>query len=167
MGQTVRELDAYCGSNVIQVLQDSLTLTTQYTGQNSAFGLKEDSGFNVWILPFEGMKVKIHQYAMFDNVGMFGSIPSITGSPSMASTMMVCDWTPTVSVNGGEATPTISEYKWKGMDTMIMKPLIGMDVFNDFNTNLAQSELDAMSWQVINNKSYYVLPENVAWMELV
>jgi len=49
-----------------------------------------------------------------------------------------------------------------------MRALKGMDVFNEFGDgNMAQSELNNLSWQVLNVKGYYVVPENVGWLELI
>lgn len=168
IGQQVREVTAYCGSNAIKVIQEALSLTTQYTGQNSTFGLDSKSGFNVWILPLEGMMVRIEQYALFDNRVLWNQPMSTTGQPAMESTIMLIDWSGAVTANGEPSQPTIKPYSFQNAPTKVMKPLVGMDIFNEFNTGgLAQSELDLISWQVVNNKGYYVIPENVGWLELV
>jgi hypothetical protein len=168
MGQQVREVTAYCGSNIIKVVQENINLTTQYTGQNSAFGLNKDSGYNVWIVPIEGLMVRIEQYSLFDNRQLWNEPISVTGAPAMESTMMLVDWTGANTVNGEPNQPTIKPYSFQNANVKTMRALKGMDVFNEFGDgNMAQSEIDTLSWQIINIKGYYVIPENVGWLELV
>jgi len=168
-GQTVREVDLYCGAQIIKLIQDYLKATIQYAGVNSVYEMKTDSGQNVWILPLGGLKCRVHQYSLFDNRGMFGEQITSTGFTEMESTCFLMDWNGVEDMNGGGHIPTIQKYKFAGLPLEQMKVLKGMDVFNEYGTavNMGQAEsaIDVVTWEYYNLQGIYVVPENVAWME--
>jgi hypothetical protein len=166
-GQELVYVDCYAGAQVITMLQNHITSTTQYTGVNSTFNLDKESGFNVWIIPVDGVMCRVHQYGLFNDSTLWGSDPhSATGLERHQSMAMFIDWTPTPSYNTAEAAQTIQWYKFSNANPLTMRQLNGMDVFNE-EANGNYTEYDDKSWQAIAIKGAYVVPEKVAFMELI
>jgi len=166
-GQELVMVDCYLGAQMLRVVQDHITSTTQYTGVNSAFDLDKTSGFNVWIVPIDGVMCRIHQYGLFNDSTLWGSVPhSATGFERHQSFAMFVDWTPTPTVNGGEAMSTVQWYKFLDANPMTIRRLNGMDIFNEEQDG-NYTEYDDTSWQAEAIKGLYTVPEKVAFIELI
>jgi hypothetical protein len=165
-GQELVMVDMYVGAQLLQVIQDHILTTTQYTGVNSTFSLDKQSGYNVWILPIDGVMCRIHQYPLFNDSAQWGTQPHpATGFERHQSFMMLIDFTPTPSYNGGEDMATIQWYKFANANPLTIRRIDGMDVFNESVTG-NYTEFDDMSWQALALKGLYVVPEKVGFMEL-
>lgn len=166
-GQELVMVDAYVGAQMLRVIQNAITTTTQYSGINSAFNLDKESGFNVWIVPIDGVMCRIHQYGLFNDSTLWGVTPhASTGLERHQSMAMFIDWTPTPLYNSGGSQQTVQWYKFSNANPITMRELNGMDVFNE-EQNGNYTEYDDKSWQAIAIKGLYTLPEKVAFMELM
>jgi len=166
-GQELVMVDAYVGAQMLRVIQDSISITTQYTGINSAFNLDKESGYNVWIVPIDGVMCRIHQYGLFNDSTLWGNTPhASTGYERHQSMAMFIDWTETPSYNSGEAFSTVQWHKFLDANPITIRKINGMDIFNE-ESNGNYSEYDNVQWQAEAIKGLYVVPEKVGFIELI
>lgn len=163
-GQSVLELDAYCGTIICNVINDYIIEYSKFSGTNSTFNLDVKSGFNVWILPIDGVFVKIHKYSFFDDVKIWG-VNRNTGKSNRSDSMLVIDWQGADSLNSAGRVETIQPYSYAGANLKTVRIFKGMDIFEEFKGMPTQSELDSLRYEVETVKGYGMIPENIGLLE--
>ena len=164
-----------CGRDAMAAIQSFLSPYVYQAGTQNLFGGADLKGFDIQTYSFNGGTLNITHYPMFDDSSLGADyLSTINGISYTSQQIMALNLTPAESANGMGMVPAIQRYVPESAPSMSCKFIEGLGLWDSaWNANLgsdwamAQSDVDASSWECWSLEGIFCIPERVGWIDLV